>query len=118
MEAEADYAGSCGLDLTLLISDGLAALATAVILVLDLAGVRITRRSRQAVKRGSRLMGAGICLECSIVFLTGLARYRHWSSHIYDGMHSYLMALMLVALGLIIAGITVLLRARRAEQEA
>ena len=103
------------MDLSLLIFNGVVALLAVVTLSLDLAGrgnrIRILRRSAPP-RPGQRLIGAGVGLNCGTIFLTGLARYRHWPDQRYDDRLRYLLPLMLVAVILIIAGLAVSLRSR------
>jgi hypothetical protein len=105
------------LNLVLLIALGFAALLAVVTLGSDLAGtrgkrIRILRRSAP-LGPGQRLIGAGVCLECGTIFLTALARYRHWSDQRVHDMIGYLMLVMLVAVSLTIAGAAVYVRSRR-----
>jgi hypothetical protein len=105
------------LNLGLLIAEGFATLLAIVTLASDLVGTRIIRirRLRRAAPLGPghRLIGAGVCLACGTIFLTGLGRYWQWPEQRYHGMLSYLMPVMLVAMTLIIAGAVVRARSRR-----
>ena len=104
------------MDLGLLIADGFAALLVVVTLGLDLAGWRdrIPGLRRSAPRApGHWLIGAGVGLECGTVFLSGLARYRHWPEQRYHDLHRYVTPAMLVAVTLIIAGAAVQVRSRR-----
>jgi hypothetical protein len=107
------------LDLGFIIADGFVALLFVVTLISDLTGwgnrIRGLRWSASQGP-GQRLIGAGISLECGTFCLTGLARYRHWPHQRHDHMLGYAIPAMLVATILIIAGLAVHLRSRRATR--
>ena len=103
------------MNLGFLIFDGFVGLLAVVTLISDLAGrgnwIRGLRRSAPR-RPGQRLIGAGVGLECGTIFLSGLARYRHWPEQQYHDMLRYLLPAMLVAVILLIAGAAVSVRSR------
>lgn len=104
--------------LALLIGSGCGMLLTLVVLTSDMMGAIRSSRSgmneaKEAGVAGRLLFQIGAFVISGIVFVTGVARYRHWSTSLYHGLYIWLKPAMFFGVALVASSVAVSIHRRR-----